>query len=79
MLVTYILVWKYVCKYDVSRCMFSFWNIWYQLSCWSAGEDANRSEVESHNAESNAEDYAHDDNIYSEATVIPDTDPDEGK
>ena len=30
------------------------------------------------NAESNAEDYAHDDNIYSEATVTPDTDPDEG-
>ena len=30
------------------------------------------------NAESNAEDYAHDDNIYSEATVTPGTDPDEG-
>ena len=42
MLVTYILV----CNYDVNRCMFSFWNICYQLSCWSAGEDANRCEVE---------------------------------
>ena len=31
-----------------------------------------------HNAESNAEDYAHIDNIYSEATLIPDTDPDGG-
>ena len=30
------------------------------------------------NAESNAEDCAHDDNINSEATVTPDTDPDEG-
>ena len=30
------------------------------------------------NAESNAEDYAHEYNIYSEVTVIPDTDPDEG-
>ena len=30
------------------------------------------------NAEINAEDYAHDDNIYSEATATPDTDPDEG-
>ena len=30
------------------------------------------------NAESNAEDYVHDDNIYSEAAVTPDTDPDEG-
>ena len=34
--------------------------------------------LKGHNAESNAEDYAHDDNIYSEATLIPDTDPDEG-
>jgi hypothetical protein len=33
--------------------------------------------LKGHNAESNAEDYAHDDNIYSEATVTPDTDPDE--
>ena len=30
------------------------------------------------NAESNAEYYAYDDNIYSEATFTPDTDPDEG-
>ena len=30
------------------------------------------------NAESNAEDYAHDDNIYSEASVTADTDTDEG-
>ncbi len=35
--------------------------------------------LKGHNAESNAEDYAHTDNIYSEATVIPDSDPDEGK
>ena len=35
-------------------------------------------ELKGRNAESNAEDYAHDDNIYSEATVTPDTDPDEG-
>ena len=42
MLVTYILV----CKCDLSRCMFSFWNICKQLSYWSAGEDANRCEVE---------------------------------
>ncbi len=34
--------------------------------------------LKSHNAESNAEDYAHDDNIYSEATLTPDADPDEG-
>ena len=34
--------------------------------------------LKGYNAESNAEDYAHDDNIYSEATVTPDTDPDEG-
>ena len=32
-----------------------------------------------HYAESSAEDNAHDDNIYSEATLIPDTDRDEGK
>ena len=31
--------------------------------------------LKGHNAESNAEDYAHDDNIYSEATVTADTDP----
>ena len=31
-----------------------------------------------HNAESNAEDYVHDGNIFSEATLILDTDPDEG-
>ena len=34
--------------------------------------------LKGHNAESNANDYEHDDNIYSEATVTPDTDPDEG-
>jgi hypothetical protein len=34
--------------------------------------------MKGHNAESNAEAYAHDDNIFFEATVIPDTDPDEG-
>ena len=34
--------------------------------------------LKGHNAESNAEEYAHDDNIYSEATAIPETDPDEG-
>ncbi len=34
--------------------------------------------LKGHNAESNAEDYAHDDNLYSEATVTPDIDPDEG-
>ena len=34
--------------------------------------------LKGYNAENNAEDYAHDDNIYSEATVTPGTDPDEG-
>jgi hypothetical protein len=34
--------------------------------------------LKAHNAESNAENYAHDDNIYSEATLTPDTDSDEG-
>ena len=34
--------------------------------------------LKGHNAESNAEDYAHDDNIYSEATLISDTDLEEG-
>ena len=34
--------------------------------------------LKGHNAERNAEDYSHDDNIYSEATVISDPDPDEG-
>ena len=34
--------------------------------------------LKGHSAESNAEDYAHDDNIYSEATVTADTDSDEG-
>ena len=33
--------------------------------------------LKGHSAVSNAEDYAHDDNIYSEATITPDTDPDE--
>ena len=34
--------------------------------------------LKGHNAESNAEDYAHVDNILFEATLILDTDPDEG-
>ena len=34
--------------------------------------------LKGHNAESNAEYYAYDCNIYSEATATPDTDPYEG-
>ena len=34
--------------------------------------------LKGHNAESYAEYYAHDDNIYSDATVTADTDPDKG-
>ena len=35
--------------------------------------------LKGHSADNNAEDYADDDdNIYSEATFLPDTDPDEG-
>ena len=34
--------------------------------------------LKGHNADNNTEAYAHDDNIHSEATLIPDIDPDEG-
>jgi hypothetical protein len=78
MLVTYILVCKYVCEYDVRRCMFSFeisvnnFHVGPQVKMQIAAK------LIGHNAEHNAEDYAHDDNLYPEATITPGIDPDEG-
>ena len=75
MLGTFFVVCKYVCKYDVSRCMFSSY---ISVTNFHVGPQVKMqiaAKLKGRNAESNAGDCAHDDNINSEATVTPDTDP----